>query len=260
MNNLRIAFAGDRDISVWVLKYLLEQGIKPEALLVSDVKHASHADELITLCKHLPDNLILRGTAFRNPESLSLLKAQSLDYIICIHFPYIVPEMVLSIPKFGVLNLHPAYLPFNRGWHTPTWSILEGTPIGATLHFMTAEIDQGDIVHQSHLEISPGDTANSLYQRIKLLELDVFKKAWPHIKDNTYQRQKQSSSVGNYHLKEDFHKKAIQQINLTEAMPTGELIKKLRALTTNQINEAAYYEVNGRRFRIQVIITSDSEY
>ena len=259
MNSLRIAFAGDRDISVWVLKFILEQGITPQALLVSDVKHATHADELVTLCNHLPDPLIMRGSAFRNPKNLIALKAQSLDYIIGIHFPYIVPETVLSIPKFGVLNLHPAYLPFNRGWHTPSWAILEETPVGATLHFMNSEIDKGDIVLQRQLDISPGDTANSLYQRIKLLEFEVFKKAWPHIIGNTYQRLKQSSSVGTSHLREDLLKEKIQRINLAESIEAGKLIKKLRALTTNQINEAAYYEVEGRRFRIQLIISEDGD-
>lgn len=255
MGELRIAFAGDRDISVLVLSFLLEQGIKPQALLVSDGKNASHAAELVKLCRHLPESLIMRGKAFRDTNNFMTLKNLSLDYVISIHFPYILPESFLAIPKFGVLNLHPAYLPFNRGWHTPSWAVLEDTPIGATLHFMTSEVDGGDIVLQRQLEMSPGDTAHSLYQRIKVLEFDVFKKAWPSILSNTYQRSKQSLSAGSFHLKEELHKKEIQRIDLTELIEAGKLIKKLRALTTNQIDEAAYYEVDGKRFRIQVIIS-----
>ena len=77
-----------------------------------------------------------------------MLEQLSLDYIICVHFPYIVPREILSIPKYGVTNLHPAYLPYNLGWHTPSWAILENTPIGATLHYMDECVDTGDIIHQ----------------------------------------------------------------------------------------------------------------
>lgn len=258
MNNFKIAFAGDRDISVWILKHMLETGVKPCALLLSDNKKASHAEELIKLCKHLPSSLIMQGSAFRLPNNISALKAESPDYIISIHFPYLVPDEVLSIPKFGVLNLHPAYLPFNKGWHTPSWAILEGTPIGATLHFMNAEIDTGDIVLQREVAISPGDTANSLYQRIKLLEFEIFKEAWPSIVENKYQRYKQPPLEGSFHLKGDLLKKEIQSINLNEQIEAGNLINKLRALTTNQIHEAAYYEVDGKRFHLQLTITEVS--
>lgn len=43
---LRLAFAGDRDIAVWVLDFLLAQGVRPLALLLSDEDRASHAPAL----------------------------------------------------------------------------------------------------------------------------------------------------------------------------------------------------------------------
>ena len=156
MPDFRFAFAGDRDISVWVLHYLLEQGAHPEALLVTEYGKASHADPLISLCApFMPADRILHGKAFREPAGINLLRNLDLDYVIGIHFPYIVPENILAIPRFGVLNLHPAYLPYNRGWHTPSWALMENTPIGATLHFMSPGVDTGDIVHQKKLKFHP---------------------------------------------------------------------------------------------------------
>lgn len=257
MNKIRIAFAGDRDISVWVLKYLLGQGVKPLTLLVSDDARASHTFELIALCSHLIPDKILKGCQFRLPTGLKLLRDLDIDYLICVHFPYIVPESVLSIARIGVLNLHPAYLPYNRGWHTPSWALLEGTPIGATLHFMDSSIDTGDIVHQRELLPSPNDTANALYRRIKQLELEIFQEAWPLIATGTYQRSAQDQSVGTAHHRRDLYSKNIQCLDLEAQVNTGELIRKLRGLTTNSINEAAYYEVNGLRYRVQVNISEE---
>lgn len=255
--NLRIAFAGDRDISVWVLEFLLEQGIQLEALLVSSPDRASHADKLKSLCSFLPPERILVGKTFRSESGKELLTSLHLDYVIGIHFPYIVPESVLDIPNIGVLNLHPAYLPYNRGWHTPSWAILEGTPIGATLHFMDSGVDTGDIVHQKKLIVSPGDTANTLYKKLKACEYETFVEAWPKLAAGTYERFPQPKMKGTEHNRRDLFANDVQEINLDEIVVVNDLLRRLRGLTTNQISEAAYFVQNNRRYRIQVNITEE---
>lgn len=254
MEQPRIAFAGDRDIGVWVLKYILDHGTKPLALLVSERNKASHADELIALCSYLEPEDVLQGVQFRKPAGVAQLSRLDLDYVICVHFPYIVPKEILSLPQIGILNLHPAYLPYNRGWHTPSWAILDGTPAGATLHFMDETTDTGDIVHRKHLEISPGDTAHSLYERLKEVEFELFKEAWPRLVSGSYERKPQNRDEGTFHKREDLFDETVQRIDLNSVVSTGDLLRRLRALTTNRVDEAAYYESEGRRFCVQVLI------
>jgi methionyl-tRNA formyltransferase len=258
MSHLRVAFAGDRDISVWVLEYILSQNVQPLALLVTDPDRASHAEQLMELCSFLPPERILRGSSFRAAHGMKLLRDLDLDYVIGIHFPYLVPQEVLAIPRTGVLNLHPAYLPYNRGWHTPSWAILDGTPIGATLHFMDPSIDTGDIIHQRALDVSPGDTAHNLYQRVKQLELEVFKEAWPSLLAGDYTRKRQDLDAGTLHQSRELFTAAVQEIDLSAEVPAEALIRRLRGLTTNRVDEAAYYEVDGTRYRIQVIIHEEA--
>ncbi|WP_242927530.1 methionyl-tRNA formyltransferase [Pontibacter vulgaris] len=253
---MKYIFAGDRDIALSVLSYLMQQGYEPAALLVSGEDRASHAEELISLSR-LPQELIFRGVDFKAPGAIALFEELQPDYIIGIHFPYIIRKEVLNIPKIGFLNLHPAYLPYNRGWHTPTWAILEGTPIGATLHFMSEELDAGDIIHQKQLDVLPNDTANSLYRRLKDLELDVFKEAFPSIIKLEPNGQVQNLSLGTSHNRKDLFKPEVQEINLEEEYKAGELLKKLRALTTNSLAEAAYFEKNGKKYRVQIQITEE---
>jgi methionyl-tRNA formyltransferase len=254
MSDIRFAFAGDRDIAVWVLRFILEQNVQPLALLVSAPERASHAEQLVELCPFLRSDEVLCGTAFRDPSGLILLEELKLDYLICIHFPYLIPRALLSIPKFGVLNLHPGYLPYNRGWHTPIWAMLEGTPIGATLHFMDRHIDTGDIVHQKPVNILPGDTANTLYQRIKKVELQVFKEAWQQLLSKSFVRRQQDLSAGTTHERSELFCDEIQRIDLDERVKAGDLLRRLRALTTNRLDESAYYELEGRRYRVQLLI------
>lgn len=247
--SIRVAFAGDRQIAVNALKFILKQGVKPLALLVPDGKIATHGDELIRLCSHLGRNKILSGHAFRTEAGVRLLKKLKLDYIISVHFPYIYPGKVLRISGHGALNLHPAYLPYNRGWHTPTWAIVDQTPFGATLHFMAEAVDVGDIVHQRKIRIRPVDTADSLYRRVLELELRVLKEAWPQLETFTYRRRPQSGK-GTSHRKKDLQ--VIQLIELDRKVRAGDLIRRLRALTTDKEEEAAYFVAGGKKYRVRI--------
>jgi methionyl-tRNA formyltransferase len=145
--------------------------------------------------------------------------------------------------------LHPAYLPYNKGWHTPSWAILDKTPYGATLHFMEEALDEGDIIHQKKLQILPHDTANNLYQRVLELEAEVFYEAFEALLSLKPKRKKQNER-GTSHVKRDFHK--LQQIDLNKECHPVEFIDKLRALTTNKESESAYFIKDGKKIGIQV--------
>lgn len=243
---MRYIFAGDREISVRILNFLIDSGYKPLAIIVSDKKRASHADELITLSELPPDKVVM-GNACNEKETITRFNALQPDYVIGIHFPYIIKKDLLNIPKIGFLNLHPAYLPFNKGWHTPSWAILDKTPYGATLHYMAEELDSGDIIYQRKIAISPDDTANSLYHKVLQLEYDVFTEALPLLTSLKPPRIKQDS-IGTSRKKSDL--KEIQELNSEELLT----IDKLRALTTNDIEEAAYFEEGGQRYYVRVNI------
>lgn len=253
---MRYIFAGDRDIAVRVLEYLINQDLSPLALLVSADSTASHADELIT-CSGLSNEFVIRGKEFESDASIKLLVDLKPDYIIGIHFPYIINDSILAIPRIGFLNLHPAYLPFNRGWHTPSWTILENTSYGATLHFMSTQLDNGDIIHQKKMDVSPSDTADTLYKRVKELEFDVFKECLPQLIAGSFTRKKMNANEGTTHKRSELLDSEFQRIDLDKYYSGLEVINKLRALTTDRWNESAYFEIEDKRYRIRIEIKED---
>lgn len=256
-SEFRIAFAGDRNVAVDVLTYLVDSGHHPAALMVSDSERATHAKALRGLCSHLSTRNIFTGTEFRTESASETLAGLHLDLIVAVHFPYVVPAEALLLARMGWLNLHPAYLPHNRGWHTPSWTILDGAPAGATLHFMDEGIDTGDIVARSEIPAYPEDTANSLYRKLKQEEARLFKKAWPHIVDGTFERMPQESNEGTAHRRSDLFEPEVQRLDLDASQPVGKTLRQLRALTTSDRSEAAYFDSDGRRFRVQVTIFPD---
>jgi methionyl-tRNA formyltransferase len=251
---IRYALAGDRQIAVDCLRFMLDQGAKPEALLLPSPDRATHGAHLRDL-SGLPDDRVLIGPEFRQPGGIELLGSLDLDYIVGVHFPYIIPTEVLALPRIGVLNLHPALLPYNRGWHTPSWAIIDQTPFGATLHFMDSGLDTGDIVAQMPLEVRPDDTAHTLYRRALDLELELFQEAWPLLLSGHPPRTAQPGGSGTRHDRSELG--AERRLDLDRALPVGEVLRTLRALTTGDPDEAAYFEEAGRRYRVQVVITPE---
>ncbi len=254
-NALRIGFAGDRDIAVGVLSHLLHLGERPVAVILPDASRATHDDCILEQCEAASASpIVIRASELEQPHSIDVLKGLGLDFLICVHFPHVIRRSVLMSAGQGALNLHPAYLPYNRGWHTPSWAILDGTPAGASLHFMTDGLDDGDIVYQEEIAVEPGDTAHSLYLKLKALELRVFVEGWRRIRERCVTRTAQRNGNATFHRRRDLFDPCVQRIELDEFVRASDLLRRLRALTTNRVDEAAYFEAGDRRYRIQVTI------
>ena len=74
-----------------------------------------------------------------------------------------------------MLNIHPSLLPKYRGLHTHARALAAGDDLhGCTVHEVTAELDEGPILGQARLPVTPGDTAESLAARVLKLEHQLY--------------------------------------------------------------------------------------
>jgi phosphoribosylglycinamide formyltransferase-1 len=74
-----------------------------------------------------------------------------------------------------MLNIHPSLLPKYRGLHTHRRVLEAGDrDHGASVHFVTAELDGGPIVLQSKVPVRPGDTEASLSARVQATEYIIY--------------------------------------------------------------------------------------
>ena len=148
---MRYIFAGDRKLSVEILDFMIKRNHQPLGLIINS-KNGSHLNELINISQLEKDN-IFDQKVISEQKIINSFYELEIDYIICIHFPFIISRALLELPKIGVLNLHPSYLPYNKGWHCPSWCIIDNTPIGVTFHWIDDWIDSGNICFQEKLEI-----------------------------------------------------------------------------------------------------------
>lgn len=77
-----------------------------------------------------------------------------------------------------MLNIHPSLLPKYKGLDTHARAIEAGdAAAGASVHLVTPELDAGDVLGQAEVVIAEGDTAESLAERVKLAEHQLY----PHV-------------------------------------------------------------------------------
>ena len=77
-----------------------------------------------------------------------------------------------------MLNIHPALLPAFAGLHTHQRALDAGVRCaGATVHRVTAELDEGPILAQAVVPVLPGDTAHTLAARVLTQEHVIYPRA-----------------------------------------------------------------------------------
>jgi phosphoribosylglycinamide formyltransferase-1 len=103
-------------------------------------------------------------------QLVDVLKSLDLDLIVSAGFGTVVPGVTKAFPG-QMINTHPALLPAFKGWHAVRDALNAGVRVtGCTVHVMTEEMDEGPILAQETVDVLPGDTEESLHERIKEVE------------------------------------------------------------------------------------------
>jgi phosphoribosylglycinamide formyltransferase 1 len=77
-----------------------------------------------------------------------------------------------------LLNIHPSLLPKYKGLDTHSRALTAGdTHHGASVHYVTAELDGGPVIMQGRLRLRPGDTPDAVSARVHTLEHIIY----PHV-------------------------------------------------------------------------------
>lgn len=101
------------------------------------------------------------------------------DYLVSAYYQNIVSDSILALVTYKAMNLHPSLLPDYKGCFSAVWAILNGeVETGVSFHYMTNQVDCGNILLQKKLSIKPDDTAYSLYHRLVSLFLVHFNSAF----------------------------------------------------------------------------------
>lgn len=74
-----------------------------------------------------------------------------------------------------IVNTHPSLLPAFKGWNAPRDALEAGVEVtGCTVHLATLEVDEGQILAREEVQVEPGDTVETLHERIKAVERRLY--------------------------------------------------------------------------------------
>ena len=112
------------------------------------------------------------------------LKAMDVDLIILAGYMRILSKkFVDSFDK--IINVHPSLLPKYKGLNTVQRALDAGdTVVGCTVHYVTEELDSGDIIYQGLVDVEPNDTVKTLTRKIQRQEYSILPEAIRLIKNN----------------------------------------------------------------------------
>jgi methionyl-tRNA formyltransferase len=188
-------------------------------------------------------------------DQLSLIKEIEPEIVISSGFEHKVPEEIIEVPAQGIVNLHPSFLPYNRGSHPNVWSIIDDTPAGVSIHYMVEEIDEGPIIDRKEVRVEPSDTAGKLYSRLQNEMFELFKENWLDIKEGV-EGEEQNTETGSTNYEKDLEKAS--ELDLDRKVNAEKFLKKLRGLTWKPYKNA-YFEKYGEKYFVEVEITPESE-
>lgn len=198
----KIIFMGTSDFAKEILKSLVDDGYKVEAVFTQPEKKSGRKREI-------KSNPVKTFSALHaipvfqprkiNGEAIAKIKSLAPDLIVVAAYGKIIPKAVLEIPKFKCINVHPSLLPKFRGPSPIQNAILVGEKeTGITIMLMDDKIDHGDILAQEKIATSPEDTTETLAQKMIPKSSKLLLRIIPRWVQGEIKEQKQDDSLATY--------------------------------------------------------------
>ena len=115
-----------------------------------------------------------------HPEKFSMQSQEELtqhliradvDLVVCAGFMKLLKKPVLESFAGKVINVHPSLLPRHKGLRAWQQAVEAGDSMtGCTVHYVTDEMDAGEVIGQRQVPVEQGDTPDILHARIKSAE------------------------------------------------------------------------------------------
>ena len=124
------------------------------------------------------DPKLHRGRENFDKEAVGRLKAEGIDFVVLAGFMRILSGYFIREYRDRILNIHPALLPDFKGARAIADAHRAGVDVtGVTVHFVVEEVDSGPVILQEKVPVRPGESLESLEERIHAVEHRLYPKA-----------------------------------------------------------------------------------
>lgn len=245
---MKIFVFADNFFGLEVIKFLKKNNENLVGIAVHPRKFRNKGKEILKVSRKIKTFQLGQNISKNNIEKIKKLKP---DVILVVFWRFLLRQDLIKIPKYGAINFHMGYLPFNRGANPNVWPIIENTQAGWSIHKINEDIDSGWIIAQKKVNHYLEDTAKDLYFRILGNFIEVFKKKWNKIKKNKFKGKKIKTNKGTIHYRKQF--KNISKINLKKKIYPLDLFNNIRAKMFEPY-ESAYFFYKNKKYFVDIKI------
>jgi len=197
---MKLVFLGTAEIGVPSLEYFINKDDIEVLCVVTQPDRPSGRGYKLT-SSPVKQTAEKHGLKIFQPESIrkdaeliKTLKDLKPDFFITIAFGQILNEEVLSIPKYGTINLHASLLPKYRGPNPIQRAIVNGEKVtGVTAMLTDIGIDTGDILIKEEIKITENMTSIELTQKMSALGAEILYKSMTGLINKTITPVKQDN-------------------------------------------------------------------
>ncbi|MBS0185284.1 MAG: methionyl-tRNA formyltransferase [Proteobacteria bacterium] len=170
-----IIFMGTPTFSEKILSFLLDKKCSIAAVYTNPPRPCGRGYDvqpsplhLLALKHNIP---VYTPSSFRSEDVqnqfLSLVREHQVKVVLVVAYGFILPKTILDAPSFGCLNIHASLLPRWRGASPIQRAIEAGDRhTGLTLMKMTEGLDEGPILLETRIPISPQETSETLFEKL----------------------------------------------------------------------------------------------
>ena len=142
---------------------------------------------------------IYQPEKIKDEEIIKQLESLNADLFVVVAYGQILSEEVLSIPKYGCINVHGSLLPKYRGAAPIQWSIINGEEkTGVTIMYMEKGLDSGDMILKEEVVIDKKETYKTLHDKMSIVGARALIKAIELIETGKVDAKKQDHSQATY--------------------------------------------------------------
>jgi methionyl-tRNA formyltransferase len=242
---MKLVFMGTPNFSVPALQALAQSNHQICAVYSQPPRPAGRGKKLKLSAVH--KEALDLGLTIHNPVDFKSDKDQTIfrelkaDIAVVVAYGLILPNLILSAPKFGCLNIHASLLPRWRGAAPIQRAIMEGdNETGVCIMKMEEGLDTGPILSSRKIQIKKNDNAKILSERLSLVGSKLIVKVLDSLSEFTAYSQ---SAAGVTYAR----KIQKSEAKIDWSLPAKTIDRKIRALSPFP---GAWTEINGERVKL----------
>ena len=242
---MKLVFMGTPNFSVPALKALAQSNHQICAVYSQPPRPAGRGKKLRLSDVHkeaLDLGLTVHNpTSFKSNKDRTIFRKLKADIAIVVAYGLILPNQILSAPKFGCLNIHASLLPRWRGAAPIQRAIMEGDDeTGVCIMKMEEGLDTGPVLSSRKIQIKENDNAKILSERLSL----VGSKLIVEVLDALSEFKAYSQSAAGVTYARKIEK---SETKIDWSLPAKTINQKIRALSPFP---GAWTEINGERIKL----------